>query len=127
MYSEDDVKRILLNRSKIEMELNICEANCQNCPDSVSPQMRIRLGKLRSQLKTIDSLFLVLSENQEFVVRRHILGELDWPQVLNEYGKKWGPETEKSVRSMQICQTKALKKIAGALNERIDFPLHDME
>lgn len=105
------------------MELKLCQARYFNRTDDMPPEMKQRIDQLERQLMTIDSLFAVLSENEEFVVRCHILAELDWPQVLSEYVKKWGVDAEKSIRSLQICQSKALEKISRTVNARIDFPL----
>ena len=121
MYTEEDVKKMITLRGEIELELGVCRAQCHVTKQDELPHMRQRIRKLEKDLMTIDSLFSVLSENEEFVIKRHILDQLDWPQIMKEYKDKWGADAEKTVRSFQVCQTKALTKIAGAINKRLNF------
>ena len=99
MYSEQNVRDILASYSDTEMELSLCKAHYYKREEDMS---------------------------EEFVVRRHIIDQLDWPQILNEYIDLWGKESEKTIRSLQICQTKALKKIADALNRQSTFSKIDI-
>ena len=121
MYTEEDVKKIITLRGEIELELGVCKAQSHVMNGGDSHSMRERILKLEKTLMSIDSLFAVLSENEAFVIKRHVLDQLDWPQIMKEYSDKWGTEAEKSVRSFQTCQTKALGKIANTINKRLDF------
>ncbi len=120
MYTEEDVKRLFSLRGEIELEFGVCKAQLVACPEDMPQEMKRRISKLESQLMTIDSLFAVLSENEAFVIRLHLLAELDWQQITKEYVNRWGSEAEKSTRSFQIYQTKALRKIAHTINTRLD-------
>lgn len=51
---------------------------------------------------------------------RKLMEELDWPQTMVLFARKWGVEAEKSLRSMKALQEKGLRKIARILNNRID-------
>lgn len=126
MYTEEDVRRLFALRGEIEMELGVCRAQHLNRPEEVPPQMQQRINKLEQNLMVIDSLLSVLSENEAFVIKRHVLAQIDWPQIVKEYTNIWGREAEKSIRSFQICQTKALAKIARAINKRLDFSWIDI-
>lgn len=126
MFTEEDVKKIITLRGEIELELGICKAQC-HALEKETPQMQTRIRKLEKTIMSIDSLFAVLSENEAFVIQRHVLDQLDWPQIIKEYKDKWGTEAEKTVRSFQVCQTKALTKITNTINKRLDFDWIDLE
>lgn len=121
MYSEQNVRDILASYSDTEMELSLCKAHYYKREEDMSEEHRQHILYLERKIMMINGMLLVLSVNEEFVVRRHIIDQLDWPQILNEYIDLWGKESEKTIRSLQICQTKALKKIADALNRQSTF------
>lgn len=121
MYTQDDVRMLFSQRSEIEMELKTCLAQYHKRTDEIPLDMQQRINQLERDLMTIDSFFSVLSTNEEFVVRRHIMEGLDWPQVLGKFVEEWGTAAERSVRSLQIYQTKALKKVARVLNNNVGF------
>ncbi len=121
MYSDEDVKMFFSRRGEIEMELGICRARYHNREDSMPPSTRERIDQLERDLMTIDSMFCVLSSNERFVVQMHVIEQLDWSQVMGEFVKRWGTDSEKTIRSLQVYQTKALKKVANIMNQRIDW------
>lgn len=126
MYSEKDIKKFFAQRGEIEMELGIYRAQYHNREDSMPTEVQKKIDQLERNLLTIDSCFHALSTNERFVIQLHIVEQLDWPQIISEYIKKWGPDSEKTVRSLQICQAKALKKISRILNQRIDLKLNSL-
>lgn len=111
-----DVKKLLIARSEIEAELLYCQAGGQGGKQFTG---RDREAELSRQLRLIDSLFALLTEDEEFVVRRHLLDGIDWLRMIKEYNDKWGEENEKTIRSFQIYQTKALRKMAKIINGRL--------
>lgn len=121
MYTEEDVKKIFAQRGNIEMELGVYRAQYYKREESIPPDILLRIIQLERDLMTIDSLFHALSTNEKFVVRLHVMEQLDWPQVLREYVNQWGEDSEKTIRSLQICQTKAIRKMAQILNRKIGF------
>ena len=121
MYTEEDVKKIFAQRGNIEMELGVYRAQYYKREESIPPDILLRIIQLERDLMTIDSLFHALSTNEKLVVRLHVMEQLDWPQVLREYVNQWGEDSEKTIRSLQICQTKAIRKVAQILNRKIGF------
>ena len=79
--------------------------------------------ELKQELLTIDGLFAALSENEAFVIRHHVMEELDWPQTMVLFAQKWGADVEKSIRSMKALQEKGSRKVARILNKRINHDL----
>ncbi len=73
--------------------------------------------KLLTFKQYIFGLISSLSEDQRFIVQRHLIDGIDWPRIVKEYSDMWGQENEKSIRSFQIYQTKALRKIQWIINK----------
>ena len=121
MYSEDDIRKFFSRRGEIELKLGVYRAQFHNREDSMPINMRERIDQLERDLMTIDSLFHALSANEKFVIQAHVIEQLDWPQVLGEFVTRWGTDSEKTIRSLQVYQTKGLKKVANILNRYPDF------
>ena len=127
MYTERDIKKLFSQHGEIEMELGILKAMYHNCEAPIPPEVQERLNQLERKLMTIDSMFLALSTNEKFVIQLHVVEQLDWPQVLNEFLNRWGKNSEKTIRSLQICQTKALKKLTKQLNKSKIIPCIEVD
>ena len=119
MYTQQNVRKLFMQRGEIEMELKVRQAQYYGREAEMPPEITERILVLQRELMTIDGLFAALSENEAFVIRYHLMEELDWPQTMVLFAQKWGAEAEKSLRSMKSLQEKALKKIACLLNSRI--------
>jgi hypothetical protein len=125
MYTENEVKRLFSMYGVISMNLGMCKAMSFHHPEETPPDISTRIEKLERQLMILDSLFAVTTKNEAFVIRLHLLDGLGWPQIVKKYVAEWEPEEERSIRTFQIYQSTALKKIAKVLNERIDFSWDD--
>lgn len=120
MYTQEDVRGLFTQRGEIEMELKVHQAQYYGREAETPPEITARITALQRELMTIDGFFAALSENESFVIRHHLMEELDWPQTMVLFARKWGAEAEKSLRSMKALQEKGLRKIARILNNRID-------
>lgn len=126
MYTEEDVKRLFALRGEIELELGVMKAQYYAATENMPPELRQRMTQLQCQIMTIDSLFSVLTKNEAFVVKSHLLEGLDWSQISKLYINEWNAEEQKTIRSFQIYQTKALRKIADTINRRLNFHWNDI-
>ncbi|NLC32410.1 MAG: hypothetical protein GX781_03840 [Clostridiales bacterium] len=123
-FSGNDVKRLLKLRPIIEAEKRLTYAKAHGIPDEqVSAEVHDLISLHERRLKCIDSLFSVLTEDEAFIVRRHVMDELDWYRIMKEHVDMWGSENEKSIRTFQIYQARALKKMADFINYRDDVEL----
>ena len=104
MYTQEDVRKLFTQRGEIEMELKVRQAQYYGRETETPPEMAERITALQRELMLIDGLFAALSENEAFVIRHHLMEELDWPQTMVLFAQKWGVETEKSLRSMKALQ-----------------------
>lgn len=119
MYTQEDVRKLFKQRGEIEMELRVRQAQYYGREAETPPEILARISALQRELMTIEGLFAALSENEAFVIRHHLIEELDWPQTMTLFTQKWGMEAEKSLRSMKALQEKGLRKIVRLLNTRI--------
>jgi len=53
----------------------------------------------------------LLTEDEAYIVKRHIIDGIDWPRISVEYRERWGDENTKSERQMQRIMATALDKI----------------
>ena len=119
MYTQEDVRKLFMQRGEIEMELKVRQAQYYGREAEIPSEMAARVMELQRELMTIDGFFAALSENEAFVIQHHLMEELDWPQTMALFAQKWGVEAEKSLRSMKALQEKGLKKIARLLNRML--------
>lgn len=121
MYTQEDVRKLFIQRGEIDMNLKVCQAQYYGREGETPTEMKDKLLRLQRDLMMIDGLFAALSENEAFVIRHHLMEELDWPQTMKLYADKWGADAEKSLRSIKALQEKGLRKIARLLNSMVDF------
>ena len=119
MYTQEDVRKLFMQRGEIEMELKVRQAQYYGREAEIPSEMAARVMALQRELMTIDGFFAALSENEAFVIQHHLMEELDWPQTMVLFVQKWGVEAEKSLRSMKALQEKGLRKIARLLNSML--------
>lgn len=101
MYTQEDVRKLFMQRGEIEMELKVRQAQYYGREAEIPSEMAARVMELQRELMTIDGFFAALSENEAFVIQHHLMEELDWPQTMALFAQKWGVEAEKSLRSMK--------------------------
>lgn len=118
-HTQEDVRKLFMQRSETEMELKIRQAQYYGKEGEIPSDISARIMALQRELMMIDGFFSALSENEAFVIRHHLMEELDWMQTMVLFAQKWGAEAEKSLRSMKALQEKGLRKIARLLNSRL--------
>lgn len=82
MYTQEDVRKLFKQRDEIEMELRVRQAQYYGREAETPPEILARISALQRELMTIEGLFAALSENGAFVIRHHLIEELDWPQTM---------------------------------------------
>lgn len=123
-FTVENVKQLLRSRPEIETELLLIKADAYGFRKTDIPSIcKDKEIELERQLKYIDSLFAVLTQDESFVIRRHLMDGIDWFRIIKEHTDTWGQGNEKSIRSYQINQSKGLKKIAAFINEHEESEL----
>lgn len=76
---------------------------------------------LKRKIDIIEAWFYLMSREERFVVRKHVVDRLSWPYVLAEYGTHWGKGLCRDERSLKRYQARAFRRIAETVRE------HDLE
>lgn len=71
-----------------------------------------RMEFLDEQLACIQTWLTLLTEDEAYVIERHLIDGIDIPRIAAEYQKRWGDEYAKTDRTIKVYQRKALNKIA---------------
>ena len=105
------LRRVYMAESKM---LTICLSELPNATGSANAA---RLKQLQKWLAVIDIWLLLLSEDEAFVVKRHLIDGIDWPRVTLEYERIWGAAYAKAERTLRSYQKSALDKIVTFTDE----------
>jgi hypothetical protein len=124
--TEEKVRELYIMRREIEMEKRMREARYYMQLEEMPPCTRKRIDLLAQQLLYLDSMLSLLTEDEAFVIKRHLIDGVDWARIVKEYTEKWGMEMDKTERTFKGYQQKALRKIVQASKKRIDFTWYDM-
>lgn len=71
---------------------------------------------LKRQLDILSAWLGLLTEEERFVIEKHLVGQLAWPYVLVEYDHRWGRRLARDERSLKRYQARALEKIEACVN-----------
>lgn len=90
----------------------IAEMNVHNLRDTedADEEALERHLLLQKRLQLIDALLLLLNADQKFVVERHLIEEMAWPALTNEYALRW-PDAPKVERTLVRKQAEAIAKM----------------
>lgn len=83
-----------------------------------------QLFQLREKNATVENWLSLLSEDEAYVIQRHLIDGITWPRVWAEFGEKW-KEYGKCERTLMRYQEHALKKIQSFMNEQEDTDIHE--
>ena len=67
MYTQEDVRKLFMQRGEIEMELKVRQAQYYGKEAEIPSEMAARVMELQRELMTIDGFFAALSENEALV------------------------------------------------------------
>ena len=74
-------------------------------------KQRERLAYLEEQLSRIDAWMMLLTEDESYVIQRHLVDGVDILRVTVEYRERWGEEFAKTDRTIKTYPRRALEKI----------------
>lgn len=118
MYTKQDVAQMFVGRGKIEARIKMLQAQYYKREEEMPSNIKYQIESCERELLEIDGMFSLLSANEAFVIKHHLIDGLDWEQVSLKYIAVWGTASEKTIRSFQLWQTKALNKVACVLNDK---------
>ena len=107
---EELVRKVLSHYAEYTAEAELYERwlSCRENPD-----IRDALAVLQMKITMIHSWFNLLNMDELFVVRKHMIEELEWPRVAFEFSERWKNVFIRSERSLGKFQASALKKITA--------------
>ena len=84
----DEIKLLLRNTHDFEAERKFLLSKLEDCNGRVNEQIKARLDYVNEQLSTIQIWMTLLSEDEAFVTRRHLIEGIDIPRIVVEYGER---------------------------------------
>lgn len=107
----DAIKQTLLKKRDYEAELQFLQQYLSDNRHKNTVKQNERLAFLEKQLRRVSMWMGLLSEDEAFVVKRHLFDGIDIPRITIEYRERWGDEYGKTDRTIKAYQKKALQKI----------------
>lgn len=86
------------------------------------------VAKLKCQIKGINGMLLLVSEEERMILSLHLVKGMKWESVISEYEKRWPYDKGTDKRSYIYRQQTALKKISSYITQyakKIDFSWMD--
>lgn len=109
---EEQIKEILKMERDLEAKSLFFHKRLEDRRFKSNPELEERINTIDDQLASIKSWLMLLTEDERFVIQRHLIDGIDIPRIVIEYKERWGNEYEKTERTIKSYQRKALKKIA---------------
>lgn len=114
----------------VESILNEIQQHKQNCAaqallearfrrdgDAISSHLVDRLSMLKEKNTIVENWLFLLSEDEEYVVRRHLIDGMTWSRIETEYAEHW-KEFAKTQRTLMRYYRRALEKIQRFIREQ---------
>ena len=109
--NSDKIKETILNKRNFEAERLFLHSRLQDQRYNMTTKQLDRLDYLESQLTCIESWLKLLSDDEAFVIQRHLIDGIDIPRIVVAYRERWGNEFEKTERTIKTYQKRALQRI----------------
>ena len=97
--NSDKIKESILNKRDYEAE-------------RIFLLSRLQDRRYNMTTKQLDESWLkLLSDDEAFVIQRHLIDGIDIPRIVVAYRERWGDEFAKTERTIKTYQKRALQKI----------------
>lgn len=108
----DRVREMLVHKKEYDAELSFINTYLLLKTDAISfEKAQNRKSELELIIATISTWLTLLSDDEAFVIQRHLIDGLDIPRIAVEYEERWGRDFAKSERTIKTYQKRALLKI----------------
>lgn len=111
---EEQIRKLL--QQPVEADYHAIQMTLKNGAE-ISPMLQKRIDQVDKLHSATEALLSVLNENEEMVIRRHVIDGLDWACVGAEFGQTWGMENQKSKRSLINYYNTACRKMADYVEQ----------
>ena len=72
---------------------------------------------LNRKLAAIDAWIGLLSDEERFVIKRHLVDQVSLSLLVVEYEKQWGQSQARHIRTLKRIQKNALEKMAAGIEK----------
>ena len=72
---------------------------------------------LKQKIDVIEAMLLLLTDEERFVVTKHLGDKISWSLLLREYENRWGAAQARHDRTLKRFQSQALAKIAAGIQK----------
>ena len=123
MISAADVINDLHNHRQVCAEITMIE-NVLHKMQSDSAHMKYNRAVLERhsdelllKKETVESWLQLLTTEELFLVRTHLIQGLDWAKTIVEHERMWGIMNGRSERTLKRIQSKAVDRIVACMNQ----------
>ena len=123
MLSTTDVINGLRNHRQVCAEITMIE-NVLHKMQNDSAHMRYNRAVLERhsdelllKKETVESWLQLLTTEELFLVRTHLIQGLDWAKTIVEHERMWGIMNGRSERTLKRIQSKAVDRIVACMNQ----------
>lgn len=115
-YSTQEIKQEIIQHKKNCAAQEQLEAQLRRDGTDMPFHLIQRLSELKMHNEMVKSWLSLLSEDEEYVIRRHLIHELTWPRLETEYQSIW-KEYGKERRTLMRYQKNALERIYRSIQD----------
>ena len=123
MWSTADVMNELRNHRQVCAEITMIE-NVLHKMQNDSAHMKDNRAVLERhsdelllKKETVESWLQLLTTEELFLVRTHLIQGLDWAKTIVEHERMWGIMNGRSERTLKRIQSKAVDRIVACMNQ----------
>ena len=118
---ETIIRKMFLSKRATEAESQSLHDELRMSQYQSKDQLLARMNAVDQRLVLINTWLHILSEDEKYVICRHLVDGIDWPRINVEYRQRWGEEQGKSERSLKSYQRKAIQKIVRFVESQKEF------
>ena len=111
--NEKEIRSTIENRRNYEAEIMIMRDCSDALNDLESSTYAHRYAILKRRLQLIDHWLHILLAEEKIVLERRLIEGWTWPQITAYMDREYPNEVPCDIRTLQRVQAKALKRLAG--------------
>jgi hypothetical protein len=105
----DEIKDIFLSLRFLRAEQLLLKKKAEENPHA--EDILKKLGFVSNQIQRAELWMKLLSDDEAYVLKRHLVDGIDIGRIAIEYKERWGEEFTKTERTLRSYQRRAFKRI----------------
>ena len=105
----DEIKDIFVNLRFLRAEQLLLKKQVEENPHA--EDVLNKLEFISNQIQRAELWMKLLSDDEAYVLKRHLVDGIDIGRIAIEYKERWGEEFTKTERTLRSYQRRAFKKI----------------